>query len=136
VRDDDTRVVSVGLLAAQEVCSGRIAVTIRQRLDRGELQNDIMRAAAVRAVSVAPTPGRTDDDLVQWLMSKVLRPSRVLRGPRIGAPTAELCAALSVLATRWSSNSRADPASHVLRQGHIDDGLVRPVASGADTGRE
>jgi hypothetical protein len=128
VRDDDTRVVSVGLLAAQDACSGRIAAAIRQRLDRGELQNDIMRAAAVRAIAAAPTPGRADDDLVQWLMSKVLRPSRVLRGPRIAAPTAELCAALSVLAARWSNDSRVRPLLQLARVDEHD--TVRKAAVG------
>jgi hypothetical protein len=106
VRDEDTRVLSVGLLAAQENCSPRTAATIRQRLDRGEIQDAVLRAAAVRSVSLAAPPGRASDEIVEWLISKVLRPTRVLRGPRIGTPSAELCAALAVLATKWSMDRR------------------------------
>jgi hypothetical protein len=128
LRDDDTRVISVGLLAAQEGCSARIATTIRQRLDRGDLQNDIMRAAAVRAVAAAPSSPHADDDLIQWLATKVLRPSRVLRGPRIGMPTAELCAALSVLAARWSNDRRVRPLLDLARVDEND--VVRKAAAG------
>jgi hypothetical protein len=108
-RDEDARVLSVGLFAAQDKCSPRMAAALRQRLDRGEIQDDVLRAAAVRSVSLAVAPGRADDEIVEWLMSRVLRPTRVLRSPRIGTPSAELCAALAVLATKWSMDRRVQP---------------------------
>lgn len=115
VRDPDPRVASVGLLAAQEGCSPRIAVTIRQRVENGEIADDIMRAAAVRAVCAGIVPGRSDDETLQWLLRRVLQPARVLRRVRLAPPSAELLAALSALATRWDNDPRARTALELAR---------------------
>jgi hypothetical protein len=128
VRDADARVLSVGLLEAQERASPRAAATIRQRLDRDEISDDIMRAAAVRAVCAAATPGRANDEMVDWLLVRVLRPARMLRGARIAAVSAELLAALSALATKWSDDRRVHPLLQLARL--EADPSVRKAAGG------
>jgi hypothetical protein len=102
VRDDDERVVYAGLLAAQERCSPLVAATIRQRMDRGELDDGAARVAAVRAVAAS-----ADDDALPWLLGRTIVAGGLLRRPRLAPTSPELLAALSAIAGRWGADPRA-----------------------------
>ena len=102
VRDDDERVVYAGLLAAQERCSPHVAATIRQRMDRGELEDGAARVAAVRAVANA-----ADDDALRWLLGRSFVTGGLLRRPRLAPTSPELLAAVSAIAGRWAHDPRA-----------------------------
>ena len=102
VRDEDERVVYVGLLAAQERCSTHVASTIRQRMDRGELEDGAARAAGVRAVANVG-----DDDTLEWVLRRTIVPGGLLRRARLAPTSPELLAALGVLVARWSTDPRA-----------------------------
>jgi hypothetical protein len=110
VRDEDERVVYVGLHAAQERCSPHVASTIRQRMDRGELADGAARAAGVRAVANA-----ADDDTLEWLLRRTIVSGGLLRRARLAPTSPELLAALSVLAARWSMDPRAATALECAR---------------------
>jgi hypothetical protein len=110
VRDDDERVMYAGLLAAQERCSALIASTIRQRMDRGEITDSTAMVAAVRAVG-----NITDDITLDWMLKRTIVPGGLLRKPRLAATTPDLLAALSVLAARWSRDSRAASVLELAR---------------------
>ena len=124
VLDTDARVLAVGLLEAQARCSPRVAVTIRQRLDRGEIDDDIQRGAAVRAVAAMDRAG---DETVGWLLQRVLRTSRVLRREKLAPPTAEMLAALAALAMRWGSDPRTQAAIELART--HEDAAIRNAVS-------
>ena len=110
VRDDDERVIHAGLLAAQERCSSLTASTIRQRIDRGEITESASLVAAVRAI------GNMSDDLtLDWMLRRTVVAGGLLRRPRLAPTTPDLLAALSVLAARWGSNSRAVPVLDLAR---------------------
>lgn len=102
VRDDDERVVYAGLLAAQERCSPHVAATIRQRMDRGELEDGAARVAAVRAVANA-----ADDAALRWLLGRSIVAGGLLRRPRLAPTSPELLAAVSAIAGRWAHDPRA-----------------------------
>ena len=115
VRDADMRVVSVGLLGAQERCTPQAAASLRLRMDRGDIADDILRAAAVRAVCAATEEGRAADDTLEWMLRRVLHPGRVLRAPRLMPVTGEMLAALGALAAQWDDDARALPALRLAR---------------------
>ena len=123
VRDDDERVVYVGLLAAQERCSPHVAATVRQRMDRGEITDGTARAAAVRAVGNA-----LDDDTLEWLLRRAMVTGGLLRRPRLAPTSPELLATLTVLASRWGDDARAEG---VLRRAQAS---VSPTVRGAVQG--
>jgi hypothetical protein len=110
VRDDDERVMYAGLLAAQERCSALIASTIRQRMDRGEITDSTAMVTAVRAVG-----NITDDLTLDWMLKRAIVPGGLLRKPRLAPTTPDLLAALSVLAARWSKDSRAAAVLELAR---------------------
>jgi hypothetical protein len=131
VRDPDMRLVSVGLLEAQEGCSPRIAAAIRQRVDDAAIDNDILRAGAVRAVCAGVVTGRSADETLEWLLPRALRPGRMLRRARLRPLSAELLAVLAALAGRWDSDPRA---RRVLQLARMDDNAaIRGAAAQART---
>jgi hypothetical protein len=110
VRDDDERVTHAGLLAAQERCSSLTASTIRQRIDRGEITDSASLVAAIRAIG-----NIADDVTLDWMLRRTVVPGGLLRRPRLAPTTPDLLAALSVLAARWSSDSRATSVLDLAR---------------------
>ena len=128
VRDTDLRVVSVGLLGAQERCTAPAAASLRMRMDRGDIADDFLRAAGVRAVSATDEEGRAADDTLEWMLRRVLHPGRVLRAPRLMPVTGEMLAALGALAARWDEDPRALPALQLARA-HESDAVRRAAWS-------
>ncbi len=110
VRDEDERVVYAGLLAAQEKCSPYVAATIRQRMDRAELNDGASRVAAVRAVAVAG-----DDAALPWLLGRTVTAGRLLRRTRLAPTSPEMLAALSAIAARWRKDPRAAEVLEMAR---------------------
>jgi hypothetical protein len=99
--DPDDRVVFAGLTVAQEKCPAEGIELIRQRVDRGELDSQL-RTMGIRIVAQQHTP-----ENLRWLLSFVVTEANWSRRSKLRPSTAEMLAALSVIATHW----RADPAA-------------------------
>lgn len=128
VRDNDERVVYVGLLAAQERCSAEVAATIRQRMDQGELSETMTRVAAIRAVASS-----ANGEALTWVLRRAQVTSLFRRRMRLAPTSRELLVALSVLASRWGHDPRAatvlawarasrSPSVRAAAQGQADQG--------------
>ena len=111
VNDPDERVVYIGLAAAAQNCPADASVLIRQRLDRDELTDGTVRAAAIRAVA-----SRKDDDALTWILDRTLVTGGLLRRTRLAPNSPELLASLGMLATHWPEDPRAAAAIALARQ--------------------
>jgi hypothetical protein len=111
VNDPDERVAYIGLLAAAQNCPADVAAVIRERVDRGELADGTVRAAAVRAVA-----SRRDDDALAWILERTLTTGGLLRRTRLPAASPEVLAALGALAAYWGDDPRAAVAIGLARQ--------------------
>jgi len=127
VTDTDERAAFYALTAAQEAgCSARAAGTIRQRIERGDLDSSLM-TLAIRALAAADSGsspqltgrGRTsqmmramsgDADVnasvntkktVDWLVSRVAEKSRFFGRWKLRDKSPEMLAALAALAAYW-----------------------------------
>jgi hypothetical protein len=110
VSDTDERVVYTTLVAAQSSCPPAVATVIRQRMDREELEDTAVRAAAVRAVATV-----RDAPTLEWVLGRVLQTGGLLRRTRIAPATPEVLASLSALATHWPDDPRVAPALALAR---------------------
>lgn len=131
VRDDDERVVTTGLIAAQDGCPPTVAARIRQRVDLGELTQSVTRTAAVRAVG-----HMTDTETLEWLLRRTTVTGGLWRRTRLAPTSPEMLAALNILAAQWAVEPRA---GHVLQQARTSaSSSVRAAALGvrATTERE
>jgi hypothetical protein len=109
--DPDERVAYVGLLAAAQSCPADAAAVIRQRVDRGELADGTVRAAAVRAVA-----SRRDEEALAWILDRTLATGGLLRRTRLAPASPEVLASLSALASYWPDDPRAAIAISLARQ--------------------
>ncbi|MEO8562339.1 MAG: hypothetical protein ABI601_09715 [bacterium] len=110
VRDTDERVVYTALVAAQSSCPPAVASVIRKRMERDELEDATVRAAAVRAVATV-----RDDGALEWVLGRVLQTGGLLRRTRLASATPEVLASLSALATHWPDDTRVAPALALAR---------------------
>jgi hypothetical protein len=99
--DPDERIVRVALGAAMTNCPPRPAKTLLARADDNSLSEDL-RALGIRAAASDRSP-----PTLAFLIAKTTGKRRFLRKHALAAPTPEMLAALSGLATHWS----ADPAA-------------------------
>jgi hypothetical protein len=111
VNDPDERVAYIGLTAAAQSCPADAAALIRQRLDRDELSDGTVRAAAIRAVA-----SRRDDEALTWILARTLVTGGLLRRTRLAPNSPELLASLGALATHWPEDPRAVVAIALARQ--------------------
>ena len=111
VNDPDERVAYVGLLAAAQSCPADAAALIRQRVDRGELADGTVRAAAVRAVA-----SRRDDEALAWILARTVTTGGLLRRTRLAPSSPELLASLGALAAHWGDDTRATVAIDLARR--------------------
>ncbi|MFL5618621.1 MAG: hypothetical protein ACJ79A_09535 [Gemmatimonadaceae bacterium] len=109
--DPDERVAYVGLLAAAQSCPADAAAVIRRRIDRGELSDGTVRAAAVRAVA-----SRRDEEALTWILDRTLATGGLLRRTRLAPASPEVLASLSALASYWPDDPRAAIAISLARQ--------------------
>jgi hypothetical protein len=111
VNDPDERVAYVGLLTAAQSCPADAAALIRQRVDRGELADGSVRAAAVRAVA-----SRRDDEALAWILARTVTTGGLLRRTRLAPSSPELLASLGALAANWGEDPRAAVAIDLARR--------------------
>jgi hypothetical protein len=111
VSDRDERVAYIGLVAAAQSCPADAAVLIRQRVDRDELTDGTVRAAAIRAVA-----SRKDQEALEWILHRTLVTGGLLRRTRLAPNSPELLASLSALAAHWPDDPRAAAAIALARQ--------------------
>jgi hypothetical protein len=84
---------------------------IRERVDRGELADPTVRAAAVRAVA-----SRRDDEALAWLLGRIITTGGLLRRVRLAPSSPEVLASLGALAAHWGDDPRAAVAIALARQ--------------------
>jgi hypothetical protein len=111
VNDPDERVAYVGLLEAGKSCPADAAALIRQRINRGELADGTVRAAAVRAVA-----SRRDDEALEWILARTLTTGGLLRRTRLAPASPELLASLGALAAHWGDDPRAAVAIELAQR--------------------
>jgi len=111
VNDPDERVAYIGLAAAAQCCPADAAVLIRQRIDRDELADGTVRAAAIRAVAT-----RKDDETLVWILDRTLVTGGLLRRTRLAPNSPELLASLGALAAHWPDDPRAAAVINLARQ--------------------
>jgi hypothetical protein len=111
VTDPDERVAYIGLVAAAQSCPADAATVIRERVDRGELADPTVRAAAVRAVA-----SRRDDEALAWLLGRIITTGGLLRRIRLAPSSPEVLASLGALAAHWGDDPRAAVAIALARQ--------------------
>ena len=111
VNDPDERVAYIGLLAAAQSCPADAAALIRQRVDRGDLADGTVRAAAVRAVA-----SRRDDETLAWILARTLTTGGLLRRTRLAPSSPEVLASLGALAAHWGDDPRAAVAIELARR--------------------
>jgi hypothetical protein len=99
--DSDLRVVRLGLDAAAGGLP-RQAVTRLMVLINNPARPVELRLRAIRLLAQAPTPATRD-----WLFDKVLTKRTLFRGPRLTPKSAEMLAALEVLARKWRNYPQA-----------------------------
>jgi hypothetical protein len=104
-------VAYIGLVAAAQSCPADAAVLIRQRVDRDELTDGTVRAAAIRAVA-----SRKDQEALEWILARTLVTGGLLRRTRLAPNSPELLASLSALAAHWPDDPRAAAAIALARQ--------------------
>ncbi|MDA1080572.1 MAG: hypothetical protein O2973_02675 [Gemmatimonadetes bacterium] len=103
--DLDERIVRLALGAAMSNCPPRAATTLLSRADDNTLSPDL-RALGIRAVSSFKAP-----EVLQFLLVRTQRKRRFMRRQALAAPTPEMLAALSGLATHWADEPTAQ---HIL----------------------
>jgi hypothetical protein len=108
--DPDDRVVFAGLTIAQEKCPPAGIDLIRQRVDRGELDSQL-RTVGIRIVAQRRTP-----ETLAWLLGFVVTETQWARRPKLRASTPEMLAALSVVATYWRNDPKAEPVIRLAEQ--------------------
>jgi len=108
--DPDDRVVFAGLTIAQEKCPPDGIELIRQRVDRGELDSQL-RTMGIRIVAQQRTA-----DTLAWLLNFVATETQWARRPKLRASTPEMLAALSMVATHWRSDPKAETAIRLAEQ--------------------
>jgi hypothetical protein len=99
--DPDERIVRMALGSAMANCPPKAALALMARADDPTLSEDL-RALGIRAASSYRAPGT-----LAFLVKKTAGKRRFLRRQALAAPTPEMLAALSGLATHWA----ADPAA-------------------------
>jgi hypothetical protein len=108
--DPDDRVVFAGLTIAQEKCPPAGIQLIRQRVDRGELDSQL-RTMGIRIVAQQHTP-----DTLTWLLGFVVTETQWARRPKLRGSTPEMLAALSMVATHWRNDPKAEPVIRLAEQ--------------------
>ena len=101
IDDDDARIAYLALTAACERCPRHVATRIRARLDRGELDQSL-RALGIRAAATVRTA-----DTLAWLISRVLKSSRLFRRTSLLPAAPETVEAVTAIVAGW----RKDPAA-------------------------
>jgi hypothetical protein len=124
--DPDDRVVFAGLTIAQEKCPPAGIQLIRQRVDRGELDSQL-RTMGIRIVAQQRTP-----ETLSWLLTFVVTETQWARRPKLRASTPEMLAALSMIATHWGSDQKAEPLLRLAEQSR-DPEVRAKVARGRGT---
>jgi hypothetical protein len=126
--DPDDRVVFAGLSAAQEKCPAIGINLIKQRVDRGELDSQL-RTMGIRIIGQTRTT-----DALEWLLPYVMTETNWARRPRLRPSSAEMLAALSMIATHWRTHPTAEPALRLAEQSRdpeVRAKLTRTRASAA-----
>jgi hypothetical protein len=108
--DPDDRVVFAGLTIAQEKCPPAGIQLIRQRVDRGELDSQL-RTMGIRIVAQQHTP-----ETLAWLLGFIVTETQWARRPKLRASTPEMLAALSMVATHWRSDPKAESIIKLAEQ--------------------
>jgi HEAT repeat protein len=108
--DPDDRVVFAGLSAAQDKCPPIGINLIKQRVDRGELDSQL-RTMGIRIIAQTRTP-----DALDWLLPYVMTETNWARRPKLRPSSAEMLAALSMIATHWRTHPAAEPALKLAEQ--------------------
>ncbi len=108
--DPDDRVVFAGLTIAQEKCPPAGIELIRQRVDRGELDSQL-RTMGIRIVAQQHTP-----ETLAWLLGFIVTETQWARRPKLRASTPEMLAALSMVATHWRSDPKAESIIRLAEQ--------------------
>jgi len=108
--DPDDRVVFAGLSAAQDKCPPIGINLIKQRVDRGELDSQL-RTMGIRIIAQTRTP-----DALDWLLPYVMTETNWARRPKLRPSSAEMLAALSMIATHWRTHPDAEPALKLAEQ--------------------
>ena len=125
--DPDDRVVFAGLSAAQEKCPPIGIGLIKQRVDRGELDSQL-RTMGIRIIAQTRTP-----DALEWLLPFVMTETNWARRPKLRQPSAEMLAALSMIATHWRTHPAAEHALKLAEQSRDPEVRAKLTRSRATT---
>ena len=123
--DADEGNVRLGLGAAMTGCPKDAAAVLRARADDPTLSPDL-RALGVRALSSYRAP-----ETPVWLVSRIVKTSRLLKRDTVAPNPPELLAAVEGLATHW----REDPASKQALAMAAASGDAEIVAAATMSGR-
>jgi hypothetical protein len=115
--DPDDRVVFAGLTIAQEKCPPAGIDLIRQRVDRGELDSQL-RTMGIRIVAQRRTA-----ETLAWLLDFIVTETQWARRSKLRPSTPEMLAALSMVATHWRNDPKAE--STITLAEHSRDPEVR-----------
>jgi hypothetical protein len=99
--DPDERVIRLALGAAMSNCPERAARVLMARADDETLSPEL-RALGIRALS-----SHRSREVLAFLLARVLGKKRLFRRRALAAPTSEMLAALTGLATHWSDDEAA-----------------------------
>jgi hypothetical protein len=123
--DPDERIVRVALSAAMTSCPRQAAKTLLARAEDSTMSADL-RALGIRAAS-----SDRSSATLEYLIGRTTGKRRFLRKQALAAPTPEMLAALSGLATHWAQ----DPAAQAIlavaaksRDKDVRDAVVRDAA--------
>ena len=108
--DTDDRVVFAGLSAAQDKCPAIGINLIKQRVDRGELDSQL-RTMGIRIIGQTRTP-----EALEWLLPYVMTETNWARRPKLRPSSAEMLAALSMIASHWRTHPSAEAVMKLAEQ--------------------